>query len=157
MTGVRQIEARWGVIFWKLVADFADQGLSRSDTARALGYRVDSFSKLLAAHPEHDPFDPSVIAIAYLNDTGETMRQALERMAREGKTWADAAKVIGYSDGTRLKIATASRGWKVELRTDEGRPRTRKRRSDDRLNVTTGWPTWQQVYAMGSKNDRARI
>ena len=151
MTGVRQVENRWGVIFWKLIADFADQGLSRFDTARAIGYRPDSFCALLGRHPEHDPFEDSVIALAYLKDTGETMRQALERMAEEGQSWGYAARQIGYADSTGLKRAAEARGIQVELKSTIGRPRTHvKRRSEDRLNVTTSWPTWEKVYEMTS-------
>ena len=50
----RRIEARWGLPFWTLVKDFAEQGLTRFDTARALGYRPDSFCSMLAAHPKKD-------------------------------------------------------------------------------------------------------
>ena len=158
MTGKRQVEARWGVKFWDLVTDFAEQGLNRSDTARALGYRVDSFSKLLAANPGHDPFEAFIVAQAYLKDTGETMRQALERLAAEGKTWGDAANVIGYSDGSRLKRAAASRGLTVQLRTIVGRPRRPEKRKkvDQGPNVTTGWPTWEKVYEMTSPSNHPR-
>lgn len=148
MTGMRQVEARWGMIFWKLVADFADQGLSRSDTARALGYRIDSFSKLLARNQQHDPFEASVIALAYLRDTGETMRQALERMSAEGRSWGYAARTIGYADGSRLKRAAFSRGIDVRMNsTHTGRPRIRPA-AKKRDNLTTNWPTWEKVYAM---------
>lgn len=117
----RKVETRWGVCFWKLIADFADQGLSRSDTARAIGYRVDSFIHMLANNPEHDPFDSAWIAVRYLQDTGETVRAALERMEREGRTWAYACKQIGYYNATTLKRAVAKRGWVINLKTEKGR------------------------------------
>lgn len=142
------IEARWGVLFWKLVADFADQGLSRSDTARAMGYKIDSFYKLLARNQQHDPFDTSVIPLAYLNDTGESMRRALERMAAEGRSWGYAARIIGYADGARLKRAALTRGINVEMNSKHtGRPRLHPV-AKKRDNLTTNWPTWEKVYAM---------
>jgi hypothetical protein len=150
MSGKRQVEARWGVPFWQLVSDFAEQGLSRTETAKAIGYRFDSFSHLLAQNPSKDPFDSYVIAIQYLKDTGEGFREALERMSAEGRSWAYAARVIGYSDGARLKRAARSRGIIVEMNSSNtGRPRVRSKTISRGPNVTTGWPTWEQVYALG--------
>lgn len=154
MSGKRQIEARWGVEFWRLVSDFAEQGLTRSDTARALGYRVDSFCHLLANNPGRDPFEPFIVAQGYLHDTGETMRQALERMSSEGRSWAYAARVIGYGDSHNLKRAAAARGITVTMNSRPGRPRTRPA-IQKREPFTTGWPTWQQVYAMGKSQPSA--
>lgn len=150
MSGKRQVEARWGVKFWQLVSDFADQGLSRSDTARALGYRIDSFSKLLADNPQKDPFDAFIISIRYLNETGETLKTALERMAFEGRTWGYAARKTGYSDGHTLKRAAISRGWDIGLSSVIGRPRIRGTNKQKNTPFTTGWPSWERVYAMGS-------
>lgn len=150
MSGKRQIEARWGVEFWQLVRDFSDQGLTRFDTARALGYRPDSFCKMLCRNHKRDPFDDFLRAQAYLKDTGETMRQALERMASEGRSWGYAAKVIGYFHGSALKRAALQRGIVVQMNSKHpGRPRIHaKRTPEQRLNVTNGWPTWEKIYAM---------
>lgn len=148
MSGRRQVEARWGVEFWRLVSDFADQGLTRSETAKALGYRVDSFSKALADNPEKDPFDAFIISIRYLNETGETLKTALERMASEGRTWGYAARQTGYSDGHTLKRAAISRGWDIGLSSAVGRPRINRPEQQKETPFTTGWPTWAQVYAM---------
>ena len=149
MTGKRQIEARWGVEFWQLVADFADQGLTRFDTARALGYRPDSFCKMLAQNPKRDPFDASAIALAYLKDTGETMRQALERMAAEGRSWGYAARVIGYSQCDTLKRAALKRGIVVHMNSKHpGRPRVRPV-PEKRGDLTLNWPSWERVYEIG--------
>lgn len=158
MAGQRQVEARWGVLFWQLVSDFADQGLSRFDTARALGYRPDSFCDLLARTPDKDPFEPFIRSAAYLKDTGETMGQALHRMAAEGRSWGYAARVIGYNDGHILKRVASARGIQVQMNEKPtGRPRVPKAPKVDRgPNVTTGWPTWEQVYAMG-QTARKRI
>lgn len=150
MAGKRQVEARWGVKFWQLIADFADQGLTRFDTARAIGYHPQSFCDMLADNPTLDPFEPFIRATAYLKDTGETMGQALHRMAAEGRSWGYAARVIGYSDGYTLKRMTAARGIKVDMTSVHGRPRTRTPRTEIRgPNVTDGWPSWAQIYAMG--------
>ena len=148
MSGRRQVESRWGVEFWQLVADFAEQGLTRSDTAKALGYRVDSFSKTLADNPGKDPFDAFIISIRYLNETGETLKTALERMASEGRTWGYAARQAGYADGHTLKRAAISRGWDIGLSSSIGRPRINRQEKPREGPFTTGWPTWAQVYAM---------
>jgi hypothetical protein len=149
MTGIRLVEARWGVEFWKLVSDFAEQGLSRFDTARALGYSPQGFCHLLSRTPSKDPFDPSSRSLAYLKDTGENFRQALERMSLEQRSWAYAARAIGYSDGHTLKKAARHRGITVEMNSKHpGRPRLHpvpEKRSD----LTLNWPNWSEVYAMG--------
>lgn len=149
MTGKRQIEARWGVEFWQLVADFADQGLTRFDTARALGYTEPAFCHLLSRHPKRDPFEPSSRALSYLKDTGENLRQALERMAAEGRSWGYAARVIGYSQCDTLKRAATARGIFVQMNSKHtGRPRTRKA-PEKRGDLTTNWPSWAKVYEIG--------
>lgn len=149
MTGKRQIEARWGVEFWQLVADFADQGLTRFDTARALGYRPDSFCKMLAQNPKRDPFEPSSRALAYLRDTGENLREALERMAKEGRSWGYAARAIGYRDGSQLKRAAIHRGIIVQMNSKHpGRPRVRPV-PEKRGDLTLNWPSWERVYEIG--------
>ncbi len=152
MSGKRQIEARWGVEFWRLVSDLADQGLTRSDAARALGYRVDSFSKLLASNPAKDPFDAFIVSVRYLNETGETLKTALERMAVEGRTWGYAAKHTGYADGHTLKRAAHSRGWDIQLSSTIGRPRIHGAEKQKNIPFTTGWPSWEKVYAMGARS-----
>lgn len=149
MTRKREVEERWGVPFWQLVADFADQGLTRFDTARAIGYRPDSFCKMLAQHPKRDPFDASAVALAYLKDTGETIRQALERMAAEGRSWGYAARVIGYSQCDTLKRAAIKRGIIVQMNSKHtGRPRLHPV-AQKRGDLTLNWPTWERVYEIG--------
>jgi hypothetical protein len=142
------VEARWGVEFWQLVSDFAEQGLSRFDTARAIGYRPEGFCHLLARMPGKDPFEPSSRALAYLKDTGENLRQALERMAAEGRSWGYAARAIGYASGSELKKAAIKRGILVQMNSKHpGRPRIHPV-PQKRDNLTVGWPSWSQVYAM---------
>lgn len=149
MTGVRMVEARWGVEFWELISDFAEQGLNRFDTARALGYSPQGFCHLLSRHPSRDPFEPSSRALAYLKDTGENLRQALERMAAEGRSWGYAARTIGYSDGHALKKAARHRGIEVQMNSKHpGRPRIHSA-PQKRGDLTLNWPSWEKVYAMG--------
>lgn len=148
-----QVETRWGVKFWNLIADFADQGLTRFDTARSIGYRTDSFCDLLARSPDKDPFDHSIISLRYLCETGESFKGALERMALEGRTWGYAAKCIGYQDGRTLRRAAENRGWSIALLIVVGRPRTRREVLKN-IEVTRGWPTWNKVYEI-EKNHRA--
>lgn len=149
MSGVRIVEARWGVEFWQLVSEFVEQGLNRFDTARALGYSPQGFCHLLSRHPSKDPFEPSSRSLAYLKDTGENLRQALERMAGEGRSWGYAARTIGYSDGHALKKAARHRGILVEMNSKHpGRPRIHpvpQKRGD----LTLNWPSWQKVYEIG--------
>lgn len=149
MTGIRLVEARWGVEFWQLVSDFAEQGLNRFDTARALGYSPQGFCHLLSRTPSKDPFDPSSRSLAYLKDTGENFREALERMALEQRSWAYAARVIGYSDGHTLKKAAQHRGIAVEMNSKHpGRPRIHPV-APKRGDLTLNWPSWDTIYAMG--------
>lgn len=149
MTTKREVSTRWGMDFWQLIADFADQGLSRFDTARAIGYRPDSFCHLLARTPDKDPFEASAIALAYLKDTGENLRQALERMAAEGRSWGYAARAIGYCRGHVLKKAAAKRGILVRMNSKHtGRPRLHPV-APKRGDLTLNWPSWEKVYAMG--------
>lgn len=142
----RRVTERWGLPFWELLKDFADQGLSRFDTARALGYRPDSFCTLLSAHPRKDPFEPSNKPLAYLRDTGETFGEAVERMAAAGMTVTEAALAIGYSCPSGLRHAMRARGIVVEFQRPVRKPKVKSVRGP---NITTGWPTWNQVYAMG--------
>lgn len=58
---IRKIEQRWQLPFWTLVANLAEQGLSRADSARAIGFNPHSFRYHLVAHPELDPFPPLII------------------------------------------------------------------------------------------------
>jgi len=149
VSGKRQIEARWGIDFWQLVSDFADQGLTRFDTARALGYRPDSFCKMLTQNPKRDPFDEFLRAQAYFKDTGETLRQALERMALERRSWGYAARAIGYADGSALKRAAVRRGVTVEMNSKHpGRPRKHPI-APKRGDLTLNWPSWEKIYEIG--------
>lgn len=146
MAGKRQVESRWGLPFWDLLSDFADQGLSRFDVARAIGYRPDSLCALLNANPGKDPFEMSNRVVAYLLDTGETFGQAVNRMANQGLTVTEAAQAIGYSCPSGLRYAMRTRGISVTFNSPKRKSRKKTIRGP---NVTTGWPTWAEVYAIG--------
>ena len=55
MTTRKQIERRWGMPFDDLVRDFAEQDLTRKQTAQALGMTAPALSQLLI---NNDPFPP---------------------------------------------------------------------------------------------------
>jgi hypothetical protein len=143
MAGKRQIEARWGVCFWDLVADFADQGLPRSDVAKALGYSRAGFYELLWDNPDRDPFESANIVAAYVRDSGETLRQAVTRMAKQGYTGRKAAETIGYYDWWGLKRALDARGISVEFKA-----KPRRKPPPVGPDVSRGWPTWKQIDRM---------
>lgn len=146
MTGKRQVEARWGMPFWDLLAEFAEQGLTRFDTARAIGYRPDSLCALLNANQDKDPFDLSNKVIGYLRDTGETFSDAVARMAAQGLTVTEAAHAIGYSCPSALRYAMRTRGIAAIF---SHHKRKEKRSIPRGPNVTKGWPTWERIYALG--------
>lgn len=150
MTGKRQIENRWGIPFWELVKNFAEQGLSRFDTARALGYRPDSFCTMLSENPGKDPFDSSDRALGYLKDTGESLGHAVHRMAAQGMLATHIARVIGYRDACGLKRALKIRGIEVEFPVYKRAPK--RARIAIGPNVSRGWPTWEQIYKMVETN-----
>lgn len=148
MPGKLQIEARWGTPFWQLVKDFADQGLSRFDTARALGYRPDSFCSMLCRNPCKDPFEGSNLPLAYLKATGEPFKEAVQRLAASGMLVSEVARTIGYRDAKGLRTALRVRGIEVQFS-----PRQNKRKPRPREpGIYRGWPTWEQVYQMGKNN-----
>lgn len=148
MAGKRQIEARWGVPFWQLVADFAHQGLSRFDTARALGYRPDSFCTLVRQHPKLDPFDASDRPLAYLQETGETLSCAVRRMVSQGMLATEIARVVGYRDACGLKRALKARMIVVEF---PQRSLRHRKQSVREPGLYRGWPTWGRIDELLSR------
>lgn len=107
---IRKVEQRWQLPFWTIVTNLAEQGLSRADSARAIGFNPHSFRYHLAAHPELDPFPPVAHPPRdYAADTGEAFRDACIRMSST-HTLAEAARETGYSDSSCFKRAILSRG-----------------------------------------------
>lgn len=115
MSPVALIEERWGVPFWDLLSDFVDQGFNRKQTAMAIGYGKTLFLQLLRDRPELDPFPPVCPIPSYVKDTGESLRSAVQRMAAEGMTRAEAARAVGYRCDTNFKEALAARGIEIEF------------------------------------------
>lgn len=112
---MKRIEERWGLPFWSLVAQFADQGLSRRAVALALGYAPNWFTRLLADNPDRDPFEAYGNVAAYIKDTGESFESALLRMASQGFHLLRAAKEFGYTRTDHLRKAMRLRGISVEF------------------------------------------
>lgn len=98
---------------WEQIRNHANEGWSRAETARHLGYRADYFCKLLAAHPDKDPFDQYGVVVNYVRDTGEQFKTALVRMAKEGYCLSQAARLIGFTQHNALRYAMRVRGIKV--------------------------------------------
>lgn len=110
------IELRWGMDFWSLISDFANQGLSRRQTGMALGYSWQHFHSILRNRPDADPFEEYGVIANYIRDTGEPLGVALRRMAASGYTFSQAQREIGYCDnGNPLRYAMKVRGIEVEF------------------------------------------
>ena len=111
MTTRKQIERRWGLPFDDLVRDFAEQGLTRKQTAQALGMTAPALSQLLI---NNDPFPPLCRAVDYLRDTGETLASAIRRMAPDCTAGKVAAE-IGFSRPDALRRWMRQNGVSAEF------------------------------------------
>lgn len=109
--GRKMVEERWGYPFWEVVRDFAEQGLDRAKVSRALGIDYKHFQRLLINYPKKDPFPSSNKQIAYLHDTGETFRKALDRLQASGLRVRAAAWELGFADASALRRHLENRGW----------------------------------------------
>lgn len=124
------IEARWGCDLWALVRAFAEQGLSRAQTAKALGYSVPHFCAILRDRSDVDPFEEYGVVANYVRQTGEAFSTALRRMAAAGYTFTQAQREIGYcNNGDPLKYAMRVRGIEVEFAKVTARPKPPKVRA----------------------------
>lgn len=143
------VSQRWGMPFWDLVADFAHQELSRRATARAMGLDPTYFYLLLSDNPDKDPFPTYTVVQSYLNDTGETFREALQRMADAGMGVSAVATAIGFKRTNSLRYAMAVRGIEIDFPTPQrkGRPKPK-----GRINMYKGWPTWEKINQMGKSS-----
>lgn len=118
----KMIEKRWGMPFWDLVRDFYVQDLSKTNTAAALGMTYKSFCAILINDRERNPWKTNTIIIDYVNDTGETLGDALRRMAAAGYTYGQASLEIGYKEqktgggNNGLRYAMKVRGIEVSFR-----------------------------------------
>lgn len=123
---IRKVEQRWQLPFWTLVTNLAEQGLSRADSARAIGFNPHSFRYHLVAHPELDPFPPVAHPPRdYAADTGETFREACIRMSAT-HTVTQAARETGYADSSCFKRALRARG--LDLQFQKHKPKQRPAR-----------------------------
>lgn len=147
MNKQQKISQRWGMPFWHLVSDLAAQDLTRRDTARALGFDDSYFYTLLAEHPEQDPFPPYHVVHSYVKDSGETFREALERMIDLGWGVSAIAVAMGFKRTNSLHYAMKVRGINLKFKPVSRKVKPRTLRTGPYLS--TGWPTWEQVYAMG--------
>lgn len=128
-TAIRKIEERWQLPFWTLVANLAAQGLSRADTARAIGFNPHSFRYHLVAHPELDPFPPVAHPPKdYAKDTGESFRDACIRMSAT-HTVTEAARETGYADSSCFKRAMKARGLNLTFQKYMRKTNIRKQRA----------------------------
>jgi hypothetical protein len=146
----KRIAERWGIPFWQLVSDLHAQDFNRTKAAAALGMDKNGFTLLLRNNPDENPWGSPNIIANYIRDTGESFRDALERMSREGYSLNAASRAIGFSglsSNFGLKYAMRARGIDVKFKEI---PSIRKSRKpvEKGPNVTTGWPTWGQIYAM---------
>lgn len=120
----------------------ARDGYGRSEVAREIGYRVDSFSKLLKQNPDKDPFPSVFLPANYYAETGEPFGAAVKRMAAQGMSAMQVALQVGYSNHTALKRALKARGIEVEF----AKIRAVKPGLVRSPQVSRGWPTWAKIY-----------
>ena len=121
------IESRWGMDFWDLLRNFAEQGLSRRQTAFALGYAWQHFHVILRNREDQDPFEEYGVVANYVRDTGEQFGAACRRMAAAGYTFSEAQREIGYcNNGNPLRRAMAIRGISVEFAKVVTKPKPEK-------------------------------
>lgn len=106
----QRIADHFGKPFWTVLREHAEQGLTRSQTAKALNMPPGALYQALARYPERDPFPPVVSIIQrYYLDTGETFRDACIRMAPT-HLLSEAARTIGYADVGPFRNAMHARG-----------------------------------------------
>jgi hypothetical protein len=109
-----------------------------------------AFTALLRANQDNNPWGSSNVVANYVRDTGEPFRDALLRMQREGYSLNQVNRAIGFcgaSQNSGIRYAMKVRG--IDIKFEWVPPVKVKRKKVDRgPNVTKGWPTWEQVYAM---------
>ena len=112
----RIIEERWGMEFWALVNDFAVQGLTRQQTAWALGMSPNGLSRLLINHPSRDPFPPMrTKAQGFSLFSDSTFKQKVLELAKTMGLWR-MANWFGYRSSSGMINAIRSYGFWEEFR-----------------------------------------
>lgn len=103
MTGCRQreVEARWGMPFFDVLADLAAQDLNMRDAGRAIGYETwnqyVALRQVLDRHPDQNPWaHHHSVPAQYTLDTGESFKDAVVRLSKT-HTVTEAARAIGYT------------------------------------------------------------
>lgn len=152
------IEARWGMGFWELIRNFAEQGLSRRQTAFAIGYHWQGFHTILRNRPDVDPFEEYGVVANYVRDTGEPFGAALRRMAAAGYTFAQAQREIGYcNNGNPLRHAMAVRGIEVEFAKVTAKPKVPKKPREPGISGRYGPRSAIHPWRTAAKRDLARL
>lgn len=101
--------------FWVLVGEFAGQGLSMAKTAKAIGYSVAAFNKLLLRTGNGELWSREPILPArYFQETGEPFIAACKRLAATTHI-SEAARQLGFSSGKNLRLAMQARGVDLEF------------------------------------------
>jgi len=129
----RQLEvaSRFNKDFWVVIQELADQGLSKAEIVRRIGWThkagYQHFYQTLRRNPGKVVWpEKHSIVVAYYLATGEKFGDALHRMAEAGCSMTTAAHTIGYSSAWALRYAMEARGIEIEF------PKCYKRRKTTR-------------------------
>jgi len=106
----KRVEQEYGKPFWEVIKQLADDGNSRADVCRIIGYRPNGFSQLLKTNPDKNPFESVNIPANYFRQTGETLVAGVRRMRASGMSLDACAIAVGYSGDFALKRAMKARG-----------------------------------------------
>lgn len=109
----KRAEAKFGIGFMELMQRFADQGLNRKQAAVEIGCSKTSLYAVLA--DMHDPFPARRVAALYVAETGESLGDAVRRLAATGMFVSEVAREIGYNNVTTFRLALKVRGIEVEF------------------------------------------
>lgn len=166
MTGRRQreVEARWGMPFFAVLADLAAQDLNLRDAGRAIGYeswnQYVALRQVLDRHPDQNPWaHRHTIPVQYTLDTGESFKGAVLRMAKT-HTITEAARALGYTSDKpagNLRRAMSVHGIEATFQQRQHNPKPRTTRKmvspeevDEFLDRLDRGQTIQfAAYAMG--------
>lgn len=146
----KDLEARFGIAFGDLMQRFADIDFSRSDTAAVLNVSYQGLIKLLNRHG--DPFPAQPVTIRYRQDAGESVSEAIQRLAPD-HTQSSAARAMGISEAA-LRSYIATRGLEIEFRKRARRAKRLERHyqvigPSGRARLTSS--TWCQYEAFGHR------
>lgn len=146
----KDLEARFGIAFGDLMQRFADIDFSRSDTAAVLNVSYQGLIKLLNRHG--DPFPAQPMTIRYRQDSGETVSEAIQRLAPT-HTLNATAHAMGISL-CALRNYLAARRLDIKFRKRARRTQRLERHyqvvgPSGRPRETS--PTWCQYEAFGHR------